>query len=76
MTASTTQRQRKLAAAQSQDLAAKWRDLAHYAAACIDLALDCGPSEAHAILIECMTVMDGAIVELEALAVTPEGRAA
>jgi hypothetical protein len=57
----------------AQDLAAKWRDLARYAAACIDLALDSGASESYAILNECMTVMDGAIAELEASA---EGRAA
>jgi hypothetical protein len=60
------------AGAEPQDLAAKWRDLARYAAACVDQALDSGASESYAILNECMTVMDGAIAELEALTAVAE----
>jgi hypothetical protein len=48
-----------------QDVAAKWRDLAHYAAAAIDMALDSSAREANGILVECVTLLDGAIDELD-----------
>jgi len=48
-----------------QDLAAEWRRVAVWGYAVIDQALDCSPSEAHAILLEAVAALEGAIDELD-----------
>jgi hypothetical protein len=53
---------------QPPTLADRWRKLALYAYSAIDLALDCTPREGNAMLVEAATELDGAIDELDALA--------
>jgi hypothetical protein len=73
--APTPQQHSKPAAAEPQDLAAKWRRLALAAYSAIDQALDSAPSEASAILAEVAGELEGAIDQLDALAMAAEGAA-